>query len=147
MRILLRVLAAIALVYAGYIHLHLATAYDGGSGLTVGNEFRAQFVATLVAALILLIPRRWAWLPALVVAASTLGAVLATVYLHVGAIGPLPALPHEPWYPDKSYSAVAEALVVLLALAGLLIGPGRRRRGRQRRPGTSENMPTQPTAA
>ncbi len=121
MKVILRVLAGIAIVYAGYIHYHLAAGYDGGTGLTVGDEFRAQFVAALIAAAILLVPRRWAFLPTALVAAATLAAVVASVYVHVGAIGPLPALPHEPWYTDKTYSAIAEGLALLFALVGLAL--------------------------
>ncbi|MGB9378076.1 MAG: hypothetical protein WCB04_11245 [Mycobacteriales bacterium] len=114
MKIALRALTAAALVYAGAIHLHLATRYDGGGALSVGNQFRLQFAVSIVAALVLLIPRRWALLPAVVVAVATLGAVLASVYLTVPAIGPIAALPHEPWYMEKSLSAIAEGAVVLL---------------------------------
>ncbi len=120
MKIALRVLAAAALIYAGVVHLQLASRYDGASALSTGNQFRAQFAASIVAALILLIPRRWAWLPAIAVAAGTLAMVVASVYLTVGAIGPLPALPHEPWYAEKTYSAIAEGVVVVLGLIGLI---------------------------
>lgn len=126
MKVALRALAAAALLYAGYVHLHLAPNYDGGgSALSTGNQFRAQFAASVVATLVLLVPRRWAWLPAIVVAAATAAAVVASVYLTVGAIGPLPALPHEPWYAEKVFSALAEGAVVVLGLLGLA---GRRTR-------------------
>jgi len=119
MKLVLRVLAAAALLYAGYVHLDLASSYDGGGGLSIGNQFRAQFAASIVAALLLVVPRRWAWLPAIAVALATLAAVVASVYLTVGAIGPLPALPHEPWYAEKAYSAIAEAAVVVLGILGM----------------------------
>ncbi|PZS31999.1 MAG: hypothetical protein DLM59_08945 [Pseudonocardiales bacterium] len=139
MRYILRALAAAALVYAGIVHLHLAATYDGGEFLSIGHQFRAQFAASLVAAVILLVPRRWAWWPAIVVAGATLLAVLASVYLTVGPIGPLPALPSEPWYDEKAFSAVAEAAVVVLGVWGYR--SGRRRRGRQRRPDSEQSKP------
>ncbi len=121
MKIVLRVLAAAALLYAGYVHLDLASNYDGGGSLSIGNQFRAQFAASVVAALVLLVPRRWAWLPAIAVAAATAAAVVASVYFSVGPIGPLPALPNEPWYAEKAYSAIAEGVVVVLGLLGLWV--------------------------
>ncbi len=132
MKFLWRIPAAAALLYAGSVHLHLAARYDGGGILSTGNQFRAQFAASVLAALLLLVPRRWTWWPAVAVAAATVAAVVASVYLNVGPIGPLPALPHEPWYPEKAYSAIAEGAVALVGL--LAIGSGRRRRGRQRHP-------------
>ena len=148
MRYALRILGAAALGYAGYVHLHLAERYGGPSfaaavrgELTTGDLFRAQFIASVVAAVLLLVPRRWTWLPAIAVAAASAAMAVASVYLTVGAIGPWPALPHEPWYAEKTYSALAEAAVVVLGIIALVGGPGRRRRGRQRRPGSNENMP------
>jgi len=146
MRYLLRGLAAVGLIFAGIVHLHLATRYDGGGLLSTGNQFRAQFASSLVAVVILLIPRRWAWWPAIAVAGATAAAVVASVYLAVGPIGPLPALPHEPWYAEKAYSAVAEAAVVLLGVIAAY-GSGRRRRGRQRRPDSQQSKPFAPNSA
>ncbi len=118
-KVILRVLGGAALLYAGYVHLALASRYDGGGALSTGNQFRAQFAAAVVAAVILLVPRRWAWWPAIAVAAASAGAAVASVYLKVGAVGPLPALPHEPWYAEKAQSALAEVLVVVLGLVSI----------------------------
>jgi len=152
MMIALRGLAAVALLIAGYLHLKVASDYDFSptGGLSIGTEFRLQFAATIVAALLLFLVRRpWAWLPALAVAGATLVAVVLSVYVQVPAIGPLPAFPHEPWSADaKVASALAEAAAVVLSLAGLLLeGSGRRRRGRQRHPDTTQTKPLSESAA
>lgn len=152
MKLLLRVLAAAALLVAGYLHLKVAKDYDfsATTRLTIGMEFRAQFAATVVAALLLLVLRRpWAWLPALLVAGATLVAVVASVYVQVPQIGPLPAFPHEPWNAaQKVPSAVAEAIAVVLAVVGLMVeGSGRRRRGRQRHPDSQQSKPRTETTA
>ncbi|MGI8612489.1 MAG: hypothetical protein ACR2KL_00845 [Nocardioidaceae bacterium] len=153
MLLALRILAAVALLVAGILHLKVASQYDYSPGtlLSIGDEFRLQFAATVVAALLLLVVRRrtWPWWPALLVAGATLVAVVASVYVQVPAIGPLPAFPHEPWSAEaKVASAVAEAVAVVLAIAGLLsAGSGRRRRGRQRRPDVEQSRPSPPRSA
>ncbi len=151
MLLALRILAAAALLVAGILHLKVASQYDYSPGtlLSIGDEFRLQFAATVVAALLLLVVRTWPWWPALLVAGATLVAVVASVYVQVPAIGPLPAFPHEPWSAEaKVASAVAEAVAVVLAIAGLLsAGSGRRRRGRQRRPDVEQSRPSPPRSA
>lgn len=144
-KVLWRVVAGIALLYAGFVHLHLASRYDGGGILSTGNQFRAQFAASVITVLLLAVPRRWAWWPAVAVAAATAAAVLASVYLTVGPIGPFPALPREPWYAEKAYSALAEGVVVVAAI--LAYGSGRRRRGRQRRPDSEQSTSFRTTSA
>ena len=117
-------LAAAALLGTAYVHVDLAGGYDAiGTQITQGDLFRAQAVAATAAALWLLLrPTRLGWLLAALVAAASLAAVVATVYIAVPALGPLPPL-HEPiWYPEKAWAAVAAGLALLLSLPGLLVG-------------------------
>lgn len=58
------------------------------------------------------------------IAASALGAILLYRYVDVGTIGPLPDMYDPAWYPEKTLSAVAEAIAAIGA-AILLVAPRR----------------------
>lgn len=116
----LRATAAAGLLVSGAVHLHLAPGYSlVGTQITEGALFRAQAVAAVVATLALVARRsRLGWLPAVAVAAGSLCALVATVYLTLPAIGPLPPL-HEPvWFTEKAVAAVAAGLALLAAGVG-----------------------------
>ena len=119
----LRVLTAAALGVDASVHARDAGIYDTPHGglLTVGNLFRAEAaVASLVALLVLLRPRRRVWLLALGVASSALGAVVLSRYVDVGAIGPIPNLYEPTWQiPGKLLSAYAEGAAAAFAGVGL----------------------------
>lgn len=126
--LVLRAVAAAGLLVSAYVHLDLAVTYDGiGEQLTVGDLFRAQGVGALLAALGLLLVRRW-WTAALAVAVAlgSTAAVVLTVYVRVPPVGPLPELYEPVWYADKSVSAVATG-VSAAAGAALLVAYRRRR--------------------
>ena len=125
-RTLLRIVAVLGLAYDAYIHWHLAANFDGvtGSGKPVsisqGGLFRIESAAALVAAVLLIVVhRRWTAVLALVVAAGGVGAVVLYRYVDVGAIGPVPDMYEPFWYPEKTWSVIAEAVAAVAA--GLLL--------------------------
>ncbi len=76
-----------------FVHLDLASSYDGvkSSVLSQGDLFRAEAALAIIAVLALVVrPRRWTALIVFLVSAGGLAAVLLYQYVNVGAIGPLP---------------------------------------------------------
>jgi len=67
-------------------------------------------LALITMLLMLLTRRRFAALVAFLIAAGGLGAVLLFAYVDVGGWGPLPNMYDPFWYPEKTVSAVAEAV-------------------------------------
>ncbi len=126
----LRLLAAAGLLVSAYVHLSLAPRYDLlGGQVTLGALFRVQAVLAVAAALVLVVPRPLAWWPAAVVAATSLVALIGTVYVQVPAFGPLPAVYEPVWFTDKVVATVAVAVSLVCAAGGGLVsrrGPGRR---------------------
>ena len=53
--------------------------------------------------------------------AQRLGAVLLYRYVNVPMLGPFPAMYEPVWFPDKTLSAVAEAVAALVAGAAALL--------------------------
>lgn len=122
--LLLRVLVVAALVVTAVIHLQLAPGYQQvpHDGIGQGTLFQVQAVASLAAALYVLVRgTRPAYLVAAVTALSALAAVLITRYVPLPAIGPLPAMYEPVWYPAKTLSAAAEAMAVSLACVAYLL--------------------------
>lgn len=122
----LRVMTAAGLLVDAVIHLNLASGYQEAApgGIGEGNLFRAQSVAALLIAVVLLARgSRAAYLAAAVIAAAALGAVLIYRYIDLPALGPLPSMYEPLWFPTKVATAVAEAV----ALTGALIGLARAR--------------------
>ena len=120
----LRVVTAAALAVDAVVHLRLAGRYDANTagGLSQGDLFRVEAVAALLAAALLVATGRWvAWLLALLVAGSALGAVLLYASADVGPVGPLPDMYEPVWYGQKLVVAVAEAVGTVTAGMGLLI--------------------------
>ena len=120
----LRVVTAGALVVDAGIHRQLVSRYDPNTAgaLSQGELFRLEAVAAvLAAALIVATGRPVAWLLALLVAGSALGAVLLYGYADVGPVGPFPDMYEPFWYGQKLVVAVAEAVGTLAAGTGLLI--------------------------
>lgn len=118
-RLLLRALLVAGLVVDAVVHLRLAAGYQQGSpgGLGEGNLFRLQAGAAAVLAVAVAVrATRTVLAAALLVAAAALVAVVLYTYVDVPAFGPIPSM-HEPvWFPQKTYSAVAEGVAVLSAL-------------------------------
>ncbi|ANZ13710.1 membrane protein [Streptomyces noursei ATCC 11455] len=128
-RVLLQVVTAASLAVNAYVHAGLAAAFDPvGQQISQGTLFRLEAaVASLAALLVLLLGRRRpVWAFAFLVSVSALGAVLLYRYVNVGPLGPLPNMYEPVWWPDKTASAIAEAVGAVTALGGFLItGPPR----------------------
>jgi len=116
--LVLAVLAAAALGYDAYVHLDLASTYDPvGDSITQGALFRVEAAPAILAALVLLLSdSRLAWLFAGSVGLGGVVAVVLYRYVNVPAIGPIPQMYEPVWFQEKSLSAVAEGLVVVLFL-------------------------------
>jgi hypothetical protein len=112
-----------------YVHWHLAPGFDGVRGtaspqISQGQLFRVETALALIAMVLVLVTRRrLAAAVALLIAAGGLGAVLLFAYVDVGGWGPLPNMYDPFWYPEKTISAVAEAVAALAALWLLLMPP------------------------
>jgi len=123
-----RAVIALALLVDAVVHLHLAPEYQlsAPDGIGGGNLFRLQAVAALAAAVFVLVRgTRISYAVAFLVAVSALGAVVLYRYVDVPRLGPLPAMYEPVWFPEKSYSAVAEAIAAIVAGAAVLsFSPG-----------------------
>ncbi len=119
LRVIARVVAAGGLGYEAYAHLDLAASFDANrAAVSQGMLFRVESMAAILASLlVLLIWHRAAALFTVLVAGSALGAVLLYRYVDLGAFGPLPDMYEPSWYPEKTSSAVAEAVTILAAAA------------------------------
>ena len=121
LRTVLRLLAAAGLALDAYVHADLAGRFQTGGTISESTLFRVQAaLAALAALLVFLRGRRPEAAFALLLAAAALGAVLLYRYVDVGSIGPLPDMYDPAWYPEKTLSAVAEAVAVV-ASAGLFV--------------------------
>lgn len=122
---MLRALAAGGLAVDAYVHTGLAARFETGGTVSESTLFLVQAALAAAAALgIAVRGRRPEAGFGLVVAAAALGAVLLYRYVDVGTLGPLPDMYDPAWYPEKTLSAVAEAVAVL-ACACLFALPGR----------------------
>ncbi|MFE0511491.1 hypothetical protein [Streptomyces sp. NPDC058964] len=126
---LLQVVTAAALAVNAYVHADLAAAYDPvGQQISQGTLFRLEAAAASLAALLVLLfgRRRPVWAFAFLVSVSALGAALLYRYVNVGPLGPLPNMYEPAWWPQKTASAIAEALGAVTSLVGFWItGPPR----------------------
>lgn len=130
-------LTAVALVGLGidaYTHLDLASEYDLNRTDVVsqGTLFRIEAVLAIVVG-VLLIFRATLWTALAVVAVAGGGLFLVMLYrwVDIGKLGPLPPMYEPVWYPEKSWSAVGEAMAFGSGL--LLAGLTWPRRGRASR--------------
>jgi len=121
----LRAVAAAGLLVTAYIHLDLAPGYALiGEHISEGALFRAQAVAAVLAAVALLVQRgRLPWVPAVLVAAGSLVALVGSVYVNVPAIGPFPPIYEPIWYAEKVVAVLAVAIALLAAAAGVARRP------------------------
>jgi hypothetical protein len=116
------VVAAAGLAVDAIVHLQLAPDYQFAApgGIGQGNLFRIAAVAAGLAALWVLVrPSRLSFAAAFLAAAGALVAVLLYRYVDVPAIGPIPSMYEPLWFPEKTLSAVAEAVATVAALLGL----------------------------
>jgi hypothetical protein len=119
--IVLRIITAAGLAVDAYVHFDLAAQYDANKGsgfLSQGFLFRAEGVAAILAALLVLVfSRRVMHVPALGVAVSAAAVLLLYRYVDVGTLGPLPDMYDPTWYTEKTVSLVAEVVATLSAAA------------------------------
>jgi hypothetical protein len=120
----LTLLAVAGLVLDAVVHLDLAPDFADvkTSTLSQADIFRVESVVALVVAAALLVrPRRSTALAVFVVAASAAVAVVLYRYVDVGTIGPIPNMYDPYWEPTgKWLSAVAEVVAALAS--GALVG-------------------------
>jgi hypothetical protein len=129
----LALVTAAALAVDAFVHADLAPGYDGiTASVSQGDLFRIEAAAAALAALVLLAARRRpaAWAFTLLVAAGGIGAVLLYRYVDVGPLGPFPNMYEPVWYPEKTASAIAEAVGAGTALLGLVLAWSFHRRDR-----------------
>lgn len=123
--------AAAALLVSAWVHVDLAEPpwYADGQ-VTLAALFLAQaVVAALVALWLLVRPGRAALAAAALVGLGSLAALVASVYVRVPSLGPLPVLYEPFWYAAKVTAAVAAAVAAAAALLALWTGPVSRREG------------------
>jgi hypothetical protein len=119
-----RLLAAAALMVTAVIHAKLAADLGlGGPLFGRGHLFLAQAVLSAVLAVAMLTRDNRIWLVALVLSVAGLGAILASVYFPVPAIGPFPAINEPVWLLNKAVCAFAEASVIILWLVRQISPP------------------------
>ncbi|WP_183407153.1 hypothetical protein [Nocardioides marmorisolisilvae] len=121
--LLLQVVAAAGLAYDAKIHFHLAPAYDQIKSSTVsqGDLFRIEAWLAIAAALLVLVVRTpIAAFLAASVAGGGLVPLLVYRYYDFGSLGPLPAMYEPAWYPDKTHTAIAQAIAAVAAAVLLL---------------------------
>ncbi|MGH3437853.1 MAG: hypothetical protein ACRDRN_15475 [Sciscionella sp.] len=135
-RWLLRVLVVVGLGVDAYIHIMLAPSQPPaapGGGLSQVTLFYAEGAAAIIAALLVLFTAwRAVYALAFLIGVTALGAVLLYRYVDVGTLGPLPNMYQPAWNLDKTITSVAEAVAIVAAAGGVLLGrrPRRTRLGR-----------------
>jgi hypothetical protein len=123
-RVTLTLVVLAGLALDAYVHIDLASTYDGvkSSVLSQGDLFRAEAALAILAALALVVrPRRYTALFAVLVTAGGVAAVLLYEYVDVGTFGPLPNMYEPVWYPEKTQSAWGEGIAGIAALALLIV--------------------------
>lgn len=120
--LVVRLLTVAMLAVDAVVHLRLAPNYQlaAPDGIGGGTLFQIQAGAAILSGLYLLLRgSRPAYLLAGLVALTVFAAVVLYRYVDVPALGPIPPM-HEPlWFFEKTLSAVAEGLAVVLAALGL----------------------------
>jgi hypothetical protein len=135
----LRLVIAAGLAVDAYVHWNLAPDFDsfvgaGPAQVSQGQLFRVEAVlAVITLVLVLGVDHLLTAVVAFITSAGGLGAVLLYRYVDVGAFGPFPDMYDPTWYPEKTISAIAEGVVVLVALV-LIVRSLRDRREAHGRP-------------
>ena len=122
-RLVLSVVTALALLVDAVVHFRLAPGYQlsAPGGIGAGNLFRVETAVALAAAVLVLVRRsRASYAAAFLVALSALGAVILYRYVNVPMFGPLPAMYEPVWFPEKTLSAIAEAIAAAAAGAAVI---------------------------
>ena len=130
-RTILVLVVVVGLAVDVYVHIHLASAFKRvrTSTLSQADLFHVEAVLAAIAAVALLVrPRRYTAAFAFLVAAGGFVAVMVYRYVNVGALGPVPNMYDPYWSPaEKNWSAVAEGVAALAALALLVVFQARAR--------------------
>lgn len=119
-RLVLTAVAVVGLALDAYVHFDLASNYDAikTTTLSQGDLFRAEGVLAVLAAVAVIVrPRRYTALLALLVAGSALAVLLIYRYVNVKAFGPIPSMYEPVWFTEKTVSAYAEGVASLAAAA------------------------------
>ena len=122
--LVVRGLVVVGLAVDAFVHLRMAPVMDiaAPGGIGGGNLLRDQGAASAVVAVMLLVSGRWwAYALALGVALSALGPALLYPVVDVPAIGPIPSMYDPLWSPEKVISIVGEALAAGAAAVGLAL--------------------------
>jgi hypothetical protein len=137
----LMAVVVVGLALDAYVHLHLASAYDGirTSSISQGDLFRVEAVLAIIAALALAFrPRRYTAGFAFLVATGGVFAVLLYQYVNVGKIGPIPDMYDPIWSTEKVLSLIGEAAAAVAALSLLAVMQWRIRQAKH----SSSSRPT-----
>jgi hypothetical protein len=123
----LRLLSALALLVSAYLHWKLALENGlEGQLFTMPQLFLGQAAAAAVAAGVLMVgDRELFWLPAVAVAVGSALPLLASVYMPLPAIGPLPPINEPVWYDEKLISLFTALTVPVLYLIRRIAPPAR----------------------
>lgn len=108
-----RVVAALALLTSAALHVRGALTLGLGSPTAHGTLVLMVAVPAALVGLLLLGRDGRLWRAAVTLAAVDLAAILASVYLPLSAVGPLPALAEPVWLLTKAASALADLTVIL----------------------------------
>ncbi len=120
----LSLVAAAGLAVDAAVHLHLAGSYSMvGTGITSEAAlFRVEGgMAALCGLAVVALPNRATALLALLASVAGVAAVLLYTYVDLGPIGPFPDMYEPVWYPEKTFSYLAEAAAALVAAALVLL--------------------------
>jgi hypothetical protein len=118
------VLAAAALMVMALFHARLAFQLGlGGSPISRGQLFFVEAVISAVLAAAMFSHVRRVWTFAVAFSGAGLGAILASVYFPIAAVGPLPAIDEPTWLLSKAACALAELTVIALWLIRQIAPP------------------------
>jgi hypothetical protein len=119
-----RLLASAALVVSALVHAKLALHLGmGGPLLGQSHLFAAHAVLSGLLAGALFTRDNRVWLVAVVLSVAGLGAILASVYFPVPAVGPFQGFDEPAWLLSKAVCAMAELSVIVLWLIRQIAPP------------------------
>lgn len=120
----LRVVAAVALGYSGFLHLQIALERPpllADGQVTLSGLFVAQAVAAAVVVVwVLARGHLLSWLAFGAVALGSLVALVLSVYVRIPSVGPFPELYEPVWYGDKYLAAGSAAVATVAAVVAVL---------------------------
>lgn len=120
----LRLIVVAGLAVDAIVHLLLAGRYDlaAPAGIGEGNLFRAEAVAALIVAVIVLLTgSRYGYAAAFLVAGGGLLLLVVYRYFEVPAFGPIPSMYEPLWFGKKTFTAVAQGVAAVAALCAFFV--------------------------